>query len=164
MLDESGELVQDMGLLMRCNPDNSPVSRPGTAGRRLRGAEGRIYLAKDFTLTTGKLWSFRAFLTFSSSQAALSLRLKRTSCVLTFVSMLPCSTHGRVASALRTRSGQPDGQFMAGTSSTTSVCAVGVAGASGLLHPIVHIPNVRKARIERRSVRICGFLGGSSQH
>src|ERR1700730_9748463 len=49
--------------------------------------------------------------------------------------MLACSTHGRVPSALRTRSGQPRGQFMAGTWKVTSVAGAGAACPAGAREP-----------------------------
>src|SRR5205814_2243587 len=84
-----------------------------------------VQLGADLTVTSEKRWSLSAFLTASSFQALLSLRLKRSSRVLKSIWIVPCSTHGRVASAVRTRSGQPLGQDMAGTESVTSVGAAG---------------------------------------
>jgi hypothetical protein len=76
-----------------------------------------------------------ALRTASSSQAARSLSLNRTSWLGTSVLIELCSTHGRVASALRARGGQPAGQVIPGTFNTTSP---GAAGA-GWLQPAANM-------------------------
>src|SRR5262245_36719129 len=65
--------------------------------------------------------------------------------------MLSCSTHGRVPSAARARSGQPRGQYMPGTDKTTSR---GSAGASVVVHPGARMPRVTTPRIDRKTERI----------
>lgn len=73
------------------------------------------------------------------------------------VSMLACSTHGRVPSALRTRSGQPCDQYMPGTWSVTSR-----GGAMGLSSwAMVPLLGEKKARIERIKKRSMGLFPGN---
>ena len=67
--------------------------------------------------------------------------------------MLSCSTHGRVLSAFRTRSGQPRGQFIAGTFRVTSA---GTTGGSGLPQPATAPPTVKKATRNRSNERMDG--------
>ena len=87
------------------------------------------------TVNSGKSWALNALRTTSSSQAARSLSLNRTSWLGTSVLIELCSTHGRVASALRARGGQPAGQVIPGTFNTTSP---GAAGA-GWLQPAANM-------------------------
>ena len=69
----------------------------------------RVYGGIDFTVRSGKSLSLNAARIASSSQAALSISLKRTSRFGTSVLIEFCSTHGRVASAARARGGHATG-------------------------------------------------------
>src|SRR5947209_2878379 len=76
--------------------------------------------------------------------------------------MLACSTHGRVPSALRTRSGQPRAQNMPGTLSVTSV---GVGGVGlDLLQPHSEPPTVESSKATRTKKRMDepSFRAGSA--
>ena len=66
---------------------------------------------------------FRALLISCALNFLLSLTPNRSSRVLKSIWIVPCSTHGRVASARRTRVGQPTAQDMPGTRKATSAWA-----------------------------------------
>jgi hypothetical protein len=95
------------------------------------------------------------------------LRPKRNSRVSKSIWIVACSTHGRVPSALRTRVGQPFGQFIAGTWKTTSDTMLlppsfagspdgrgeAEAPASSVLpQPITPTPSAKNARTDRNSL------------
>src|SRR5262249_30448070 len=77
----------------------------------------------DTTSASANPSAFRALLTSCASNLFLSFTPNRSSHVLKSIWIVPCSTHGRVASAFRTRVGQPTAQDMPGTRKPTSAWA-----------------------------------------
>src|SRR5262249_52138087 len=129
----------------------------------------------DSSSTFGNRWASRAFLTASESKLVLSVNPNFSSRALKSILIVPCSTHGRVASAARTRSDQPVGQVMPGTrkaawngASTESWVepSSGVPCESDRLQPIMANPTAKRATAERNrrriafSYRLCPPSGG----
>src|SRR5207302_3033632 len=111
---------------LRPRGDGRPACRRPGRRRAARGygrettPAGECGQGPDWRSASGNPWALRASLTLASSKEPLSLRPNLNSRVLKSIRIVPCSTHGRVASASRTRFGQPTDQDIPGTVKATS--------------------------------------------